>query len=104
VYLIEGLRAKAIECVVACRKRSVFEEYCQQEDIPHFSLPFANEVDLWSAYRVASFCRKNQIDILHTHSGHALAIGIWANILGAPARHIYSRRVLYPINDKRFHV
>jgi glycosyltransferase involved in cell wall biosynthesis len=99
VYLIEGLRSKAIECFVACRKRSLFEEYCQKEDIPHFSLAFANEVDLWSAYRVASFCRKNQIDILHTHSGHALAIGVWANILGAPARHIHSRRVLYPIND-----
>ena len=99
VYLIEGLRAKAIECFVACRKRSLFEKYCQKKDIPHFSLAFANEMDLWTAYRVAGFFRKNQIDILHTHSGHALAIGVWANILGAPARHIYSRRVLYPIND-----
>jgi hypothetical protein len=93
-YLIKGLRAKAIECFVVFRKRSLLEGYCQKKDIPHFSLPFANEMDLWTAYRAAGFFRKNQIDILHTHRGHALAIGVWANILGAPTRHIYNRRVL----------
>jgi len=59
-------------------------------------------MDLWTAHRVVGFCRKSQIDILHSHSGHALAIGVWANILGASAKHVDSRRVLYPIKKNAF--
>ncbi len=98
-FLVEGLKEKGIECVVACRKDSPFEDYCQRTNVPYFSLSFANELDLVSAYRIASFCKKNQVDVIHTHSGHALAMGVWANILGAKSHHIYSRRVLYPVKD-----
>lgn len=96
-YLLQELPKLGVTCFVACRKGSAFEEYCRQQQIPHIALPFANEFDLYTAWRVKQYCEQQQIDLVHLHSGHSHAIGVWADVLGNKLPIVLHRRVDFPI-------
>lgn len=101
-YLIDELEQKGVENIVACKKKSAFESYCKNNQIPFINPPFANEFDLFSAWEIRNFCKEFKINIVHMHSGHAHAIGVWSSLLGNPARLILSRRVDFPIKNNWF--
>ncbi|MHA6246570.1 glycosyltransferase [Pontibacter sp. CAU 1760] len=101
-YLIEELQQQGSTCYVACRKNTPFELYCQQQQVPHIALPFANEFDLLTAYKIKRYCRQQQIDLVHAHSGHSHAISVWAHLLGNNIPIILSRRVDFPVKDNAF--
>ncbi len=87
---------------VACRKKSAFEQHCKDHGIKNFTLPFANEFDIYTAWKVRSICKKENIDIVHIHSGHSHAIAVWSSILGNSSKLILSRRVDFPIKRNWF--
>lgn len=98
-YLLEELQLQGTACYVACRKNTPFEVYCRQQQVPHIALPFANEFDLLTAYKVKRYCQQQQIDLVHAHSGHSHAISVWAHLLGNNIPIILSRRVDFPVKD-----
>ncbi len=98
-YLIGESIKQGVECFVACRKESAFEEYCQKENIQFFSVGFKNELDFKTALQIKRICKTQGIDIVHMHSSHSHAIGVWSYILGNKAKLVLSRRVDFPIKD-----
>jgi len=98
-YLIEELQNENVHCFVACRKNSAFESYCKKNLIDHVSLPFANEFDIITALRIKGFCKYIGIDLVHLHSSHSHAIGVWSHLLGNNLPIILSRRVDFPIKN-----
>ncbi|WP_299755818.1 glycosyltransferase family 4 protein [uncultured Pontibacter sp.] len=98
-YLIEELQQQGIENFVCCRKGSAFHRFCQQQHIPHLALPFANELDVVTALRVKTYSKRNQVDLMHVHSGHAHAISVVSHVLGNTLPIILSRRVDFPVKN-----
>ncbi|HSI91311.1 MAG TPA: glycosyltransferase family 4 protein [Adhaeribacter sp.] len=98
-YLIAELQQQGITCHVACRKKTPFEAYCQMHHLPHISLPFANEFDIYSASQIKKYCREKQIDLIHAHSAHSHALSVWAGLLGNKTKIVLSRRVDFPVKD-----
>ena len=101
-YLIDELSKNGVENFVGCRKKSEFEKYCKKNQIAHISLPFSNEFDVFSAWEIRNFCKEFNVDIVHMHSGHSHAIGVWSSLLGNPAKLVLSRRVDFPIKNNFF--
>ncbi|KAA5548721.1 glycosyltransferase family 4 protein [Adhaeribacter rhizoryzae] len=98
-YLLSELVTHNVQVFVACRRHSAFETYCRQQNIPHLSLPFANEFDLVTALQLKKYCKQNKIDLVHVHSAHSHALSVWADLLGNNLPIILSRRVDFPVKN-----
>ena len=55
------------------------------------------ELDIAAGRRIARIARAGNMTILHAHSGHALALGLWARLFDRRLRLVASRRVDFPI-------
>jgi glycosyltransferase involved in cell wall biosynthesis len=60
------------------------------------------EIDFVAGWRVARCCKKNEFNILHLHSAHALAIGLWAKLFHRELTLVAVRRVDFHINRRLF--
>lgn len=95
-YLIEEQIASGEDVMVFCRRNSLFEKYCLDNDVPFESLSFANNFDLSTAYGLKRLQKKLRFDIIHIHSSRSHSIAILATKLGLRANLILSRRVDFP--------
>ncbi|MDB4835346.1 glycosyltransferase family 4 protein [Cyclobacteriaceae bacterium] len=98
-YLIEGSIKAGLEVHIAAREGSAFVEYCQTNKFNLLEVGFKNEFDLGTAFAIKKYCKQHNIDIIHMHSSHSHAIGVWSKILGNPAKLVLSRRVDFPVKD-----
>src|SRR5205809_850081 len=98
-YLIEESIKNGLNCHVACRKNTPFEDYCKRKNLPFIPLPFANEFDFYTALQIKKYCRQHKIEIVHAHSAHSHAISVWADLMGNSAKIILSRRVDFPVKN-----
>ena len=101
-YLILESLLKGIQTHVICRKGTEFETWCKKNNIQHLSVSFANELDLISVFKIKKYCVTHRIDIMHAHSSHSHALGLFSKLFGNPAHFIVSRRVDFPIRDNWF--
>lgn len=92
-YLVDEQIASGEDVMVLCRRNSVFEKYCLDNDIPFESLGFVNNFDLSTAYGLRKLQKKLHFDIIHIHSSRSHSIAIIASNLGMKANLILSRRV-----------
>jgi glycosyltransferase involved in cell wall biosynthesis len=81
---------------------SAFEDHCRKNNIPHFSFPFKNAIDIHTAFRVKKICLENAIDLIHMHSSKSHGIGVLSAVLGNETPMILSRRVDFVPKDKWF--
>jgi glycosyltransferase involved in cell wall biosynthesis len=98
-YLIEESLKSGVNCFVACRKNTPFEDYCKRQNLPYISLPFANEFDFYTAAQIKKYCRQHHIDLIHAHSAHSHAISVCADLMGNKPKIILSRRVDFPVKN-----
>jgi L-malate glycosyltransferase len=98
-YLIDELQQKDIFNLVACRKGSAFEAYCQKQPIKHFSLSFNGSFDLSTALAIRNICRKERITLVHIHSAKSHSLAVLAHVLGNRVPLILSRRVDFPVRS-----
>ena len=96
-YLLEAMVAEGFTTAMVCRPGSAFETYCREKNLPHFAVSMHGELDIAAGYRIASLCRKHGFTILHLHSAHALATGLWAKLFCKKLRLIGVRRVFVPV-------
>jgi glycosyltransferase involved in cell wall biosynthesis len=99
-YLIEELPKSGVECFVACRKGSAFEDYCRINQVPFIALPFANSLDLYTARQLKKYCDRHHIQLVHAHSGLSHSVAVWAHLLGNKLPIVLHRRVDFPVKDK----
>ncbi len=96
-YLINELSEHKAEVMVACRKGSAFEEYCERMKIPYKSLPFRNSMDIASARQLKKLCSEWKPDLIHVHSSKGYGITWLADLMGLRVPIILSRRVAFNV-------
>lgn len=96
-YLVRGMYRQGYGTAVVCQPDSDLETYCRKMAWKHYPVRTHGELDALAGYRVAQLCRKKRYDVLHLHAAHALALGIWAKLFGAPGKMVASRRVDFHI-------
>ncbi len=93
-YLVEGLRARGHQVTICGRPGSPFLKRTSNVDgVDSISLPLRNEFDLPSAWRLARYVKRNDVDVLHAHTSHAHTIAMLAQRIGRRGKVVVSRRV-----------
>ena len=64
---------------------------------PVHAVAMHGELDIAAGRRIARIARAGNLAILHAHSSHALALGLWARFFDRRLRLVASRRVDFPI-------
>lgn len=101
-YLLDELTDSEAECHVACRKNSAFHEFISEKTMPFVTHSFKSEFDIRTACSIRNYCRKKNIDIIHSHSGRSHGIAVLAELFGAKTTLVVSRRVDFPIKDNNW--
>ncbi len=103
LYLLEGLSKRGVGNFLFCPGKSPLFE--RAEKVRKIPVPMLCEFDIFSAYKIAKFINRENPDILHCHSAHALSTGLIARKLASrkPSL-IASRRVIFPIRCRKKYI
>lgn len=71
LYLASALRARGHENVIACRRGQDLAAAAKAQGFETLELPFAFELDPYTAWRLAAAAKKRSRPVLHAHTGHA---------------------------------
>ena len=96
-WLLEGMLALRWPAALVCPAGSVLEERGRARGWPLHTVAMHGELDIAAGRRIARIARAGDLPILHAHSGHALALGLWARLFDRSLRLVASRRVDFPI-------
>ena len=83
LYLAAALRARGRRNVVYCRAGQELEAAAKRQGFETRALPFLNEWDPVSAWRLGSDARREDA-VIHAHAAHAVGLGALASAGGAP--------------------
>jgi glycosyltransferase involved in cell wall biosynthesis len=97
-WLLEGLLARGWPTALVCPPRSILEERGRARSWPMHAVSMRGELDIPAGRRIARIARDGGLGILHAHSSHALALGLWARFFDKRLRLVASRRVDFPIS------
>lgn len=101
-YLIQELKVLGIDSAVAARSGSEFEKWCLNNNIPLISIPFKNDFDLSSAFKIKAYCKKHNFDFIHMHSSRSHSLAVLATTIGNTVPLILARRVDFPLKKNFF--
>jgi glycosyltransferase involved in cell wall biosynthesis len=96
-WLMQGLAARGHAVWLCGRPGSRFATDAHGGvTLQRMELPLANELDLYSALRLALLARREGVHILHAHTSHTHAIALLARQLGGRFHVVAHRRVSFP--------
>ncbi len=98
-WLLEGMLERGWQSALVCPAGSVLEERGRARGWPVHTVAMHGELDIPAGGRIARIARERGLEILHAHSSHALALGLWARLFDRRLRLVASRRVDFPIRD-----
>ncbi|MCH7819780.1 MAG: glycosyltransferase [Candidatus Marinimicrobia bacterium] len=101
-YLLQAMNEQDYCTTLVCQPKSPMESFCRDKAIPYMPLRMFGEIDLIAGFRIARICIKDNYNILHLHSGHALSIGLWAKLFFSKLKLIAVRRVDFHIKKNWF--
>ena len=101
-YLHEALHKNEFTSTLVCQPDSSLEKYCLEHTLPYYPISMKGELDFFAGFKIALICRKKRYNILHLHSSHALATGLWAKLFFRKLKLIAVRRVDFHIKKNRF--
>ena len=101
-YLFEYMRKAKFHTALVCQPDSKFHEACLKRELPCIPLRIRGELDWMAGFRIARLCRQTGFSILHLHSAHALATGLWANFFFRSLKLVAVRRVDFHIQKNPF--
>lgn len=99
VYLLEQMQKLSYVTALIAQPKSEINAYCLKKNILCFSLRMKGEIDIFAGFRIARLVKRNQFNILHLHSAHALATGLWAKLFYKKVKLIGTRRVDFHIKN-----
>jgi glycosyltransferase involved in cell wall biosynthesis len=97
VYLLNAMYENGNSTELICQPNSEIEKHCVSKGLPCQPVKMCGEADFVAGLKIAHYSKKNNFNILHLHSAHALGIGIWAKIF-------YSRLKLIAVRRVDFHI
>lgn len=97
VYLLNAMYEKGYSTELISQPNSEIEQHCVARRLPCHPVRMFGEADFVAGFKIAHYCKKNNFNILHLHSAHALGIGIWAKIFNSRLKLIAVRRVDFHI-------
>jgi glycosyltransferase involved in cell wall biosynthesis len=90
--LLQEQIKQGMDCRLAARPGSALalktEGLC-----PRLLLKMRNEADLLAAFKLGLYCRREKMDILHTHDARSHGLSLWAKLLNPGLRIVLHRRV-----------
>lgn len=92
-WLLQGMLERGLPAALVCRPGSVLEERARANGWPCHAVAMRSELDLAAGVAIARIARRGGFTILHLHSGHALALGLWAKLFAPRLKLVASRRV-----------
>jgi len=98
-WLLEGMLARGWPAAMVCPPLSILEERGRASSWPMHAVSMRGELDIAAGRRIARIARDGGMRILHAHSSHALALGLWARFFDKSLRLVASRRVDFPIRS-----
>ncbi len=101
-YLVKAMKKQDYQTAIICQPQSPLEKFCCDKSIPCIPVSMIGEMDFFAGFRISLICKQQNFNILHLHSGHALAIGIWAKLFNSKFKLVASRRVDYHIKKNWF--
>ncbi|KUJ96735.1 MAG: Glycosyl transferase group 1 [Desulfonauticus sp. 38_4375] len=99
-YLLSSQLERGIKVALAARKNSFLLLKVQEElpQVPVLALG-GGEFNWLSAFKLASWIKKNNCTFLHTHEARAVGLSFWVKKLYPQIRLIHTRRVSYPFRN-----
>ncbi len=101
-YLHGHLHAMGYVSAMAAKPGSAMERHCRDKSLPFFPVSMHGELDIRAGMAIARLCREQGFSILHLHSAHALATGLWAKLFFRSLKLIAVRRVDFHIKKNMF--
>ena len=98
VDLVNALAARGHDVFVAVRPDSPLTSELKLPNHKRIELPLRNALDASSAGRLASFVRKQKIELLHAHMARDYPLAAYATRRNPDAQLIVTRHVLFPLN------
>ena len=95
LYLHQEMLRRGLTSFFAIPEQSLIQQKLDPTHVVHYR--FRSEFDIPSGIKLARFARKNHVNILHAHSGHALSVAIWAKMFYPACKIVASRRVDFRI-------
>jgi glycosyltransferase involved in cell wall biosynthesis len=96
-YLLDALNENGFSTELISQPNSEIEKHCVSKGLRFHPVRMFGEADFAAGFKIASYSKKNNFNILHLHSAHALGIGIWAKIFYPRLKLIAVRRVDFRI-------
>lgn len=104
VFLLCQQLIKAEHTVVlACRPNSEINQRFRKEKISVLNLSLKGAGDMYSAYRLAAYCKENNIEIIHAHLGRDYWLAFAAKLLYTKIKIIFTRHLLFPLKKDFMH-
>lgn len=96
-WLIEGLRGRGWPTALVCPRGAVLAERGRARGWAVHEVGMRGELDVAAGRRIAAIARGANLTVLHAHSSHALALGLWARLFDSRLHLVASRRVDFPV-------
>lgn len=101
-YLLQAMHRQGFRTGLVAPPNSALGHFSRDNSLTFFPLRMLGELDALAGYHVARLCRQHGFRILHLHSSHALAIGLWAKLFYSNLKLIAVRRVDFHIRRHWF--
>jgi len=94
-----GMRDRGHTVIVGCPTGSSIEEKAVTAGFNAIVLPMFNDIDFYSAIKLAFFCRRSGIDIVHAQHPRAHAVALLSSYFTRMPPLVVTRRVSFPIEN-----
>jgi glycosyltransferase involved in cell wall biosynthesis len=102
LHLCRGLRSKGHEMVVVAPPQSALGGRAAAEGFTTKEIPMKGELDPAAVWRLAGLLRREQPQVLHLHTSHAVALGSLAALIHRPPLVVAHRRVDFSTRNNPF--
>ncbi|MEO1927105.1 MAG: glycosyltransferase [Nautiliaceae bacterium] len=97
---MEGVREKGVDVRLACREKSRIKEEALKRGFKVYTLPFRGNLDFKTLFELIKIVKRDNIDIINTHSGKDTWVGGLAAKLSG-RKFIRTRHLSNRINPSR---
>lgn len=95
--LSKGLKDLGHKVIILGRDRTEVQERAKREGIEYVSMPFKNEFDFLTLYKILSFLKREKPDIVHLHKGLELTLFWLASFHFQDLNLVANRGVSFPL-------